>query len=219
MSRNPTAAKGARRHAPLEDDLVATGHLSTKAPKRKAGKGDEDSEDKFVDAKASRKILKIGQELADEEEERAQASRITTSTTNAAFNFESRFDDDEPDLRGETYDDDGEEAWGDADEEVVEEVDLAPEDLDTFKKFFPAGDEDPLLRTGGIWGKEGEDQEDEGPGTNLADLILEKIAAHEAQQAAQGKNVRFEGVGFGESAQREEDEFQMPPKVVEVYSK
>jgi essential nuclear protein 1 len=191
-------ARQARRHNPLEDDLLATGPLRTKPAKRKSGR-DEEDEDKFVDSKASRKILRIGQELAEEEAESQAVAK-----PNNAFDFESRFEDDED--QGATFDDD--EAWGDEDD-IVEEVELDPEDLETFSKFFPT-QEDPLLRQG--WGGTAND-EDEGPGTNLADLILEKIAAHEAAQAGQG------GVGQGMSGMAPEEDYELPPKVVEVYTK
>lgn len=51
---------------------------------------------------------------------------------------------------------------------------------------------------------------EEGEGTNLADLILEKIAAHEATQTGQPT---VQGGGPPEEA------IELPAKVVEVYSK
>lgn len=110
-----TGSRQPRRHNPLEDDLVATGPLRTKSNKRKAHKELDDGE-KFVDSKSSRKILKIGQELANEDIEETKAA-----TPNTAFDFESRFDD-ETSSESEAFQND-EEAWGDEDaEEVVEEV-------------------------------------------------------------------------------------------------
>ena len=50
----------------------------------------------------------------------------------------------------------------------------------------------------------------EEQGTNLADIILKKIAAHEAVQSGQPV---FQGEGFPEDA------VELPAKVVEVYSK
>jgi essential nuclear protein 1 len=102
---------------------------------------------------------------------------------------------------------DAAEDWGDEDE-IVEEIELDPEDLETYSKFFPA-QEDPLLRQG--WGGEADDDEG-GESTNLADLILEKIAAHEASQGGRGD------AQFMNGAVPDED-FEMPPKVVEVYTK
>lgn len=145
-----------------------------------------------MDSKASRKILKIGQELADEAEGENRVEKPDT-----AFDFESRFEDDEE----EPFED--AEAWGDEDEEV-EEIELAPDDLATFSKFFPT-EEDPLLRQG--WGGEAEDGE-EGQGTNLADLIMEKIAAHEAGQGEGPRNIPGPV-----------DDVEIPGKVVEVYTK
>jgi essential nuclear protein 1 len=186
-----------RRHNPLEDDLVATGPLRAKPSKRKS-RHEEGDEEKFVDSKASRKILKIGQELADEDEETEVVQK-----PNTAFDFESRFADEEE--SGGDFED--EEEWGDEDE-IVEEIELAPDDLDTFSKFFPTH-EDPLLRQG--WGGSAEDGEEE-QGTNLADLILEKIAAHEAAQAGRGGAMDTGGMVA-------EDDYELPPKVVEVYTK
>lgn len=110
-----TGSRQPRRHHPLEDDLVATGPLRTKSNKRKAHKDLDDGE-KFVDSKSSRKILKIGQELANEDSE-----QIRAAASNTAFNFESRLDN-EASSEEEAFQDD-EEAWGDEDaEEIVEEV-------------------------------------------------------------------------------------------------
>lgn len=71
-----------------------------------------------------------------------------------------------------------------------------------FDKFVPVH-EDPLLRSVKQVDKEGQK-------TNLADLILEKIAAHEAAQAGE---VVIQGGG------PLEDAIELPAKVVEVYSK
>jgi essential nuclear protein 1 len=192
-----TEARHLRRHNPLEDDLLATGPLRSKPTRRKSGKLDE-SEENFVDSRASRNILRIGQELADEEEETQRIPK-----PNTAFDFNSRLEDEDQDAG---YED--EEAWGDEDE-IVEEVELAPEDLETFSKFFPV-QEDPLLRQG--WGGAAEESDQE-QGTNLADLILAKIAAHEAAQESRNTTGQPRG---GEPI---DEEYELPPKVIEVYTK
>jgi essential nuclear protein 1 len=79
---------------------------------------------------------------------------------------------------------------------------LDPNDLDMFNKFLPTRD-DPILRPG-------EADEPDGEGINLTDLILEKIAAHEAAQAGQ-QVIHGGGVP--------EDAVELPAKVVDVYSK
>lgn len=190
-------ARQLRRHNPLGDDLLATGPLRSKPSKRKSGNQDE-SEENFVDSRASRNILRIGQELADEEEELQRIPK-----PNTAFDFNSRFEDEDQDAG---YED--EEAWGDEDQ-IVEEVELAPEDLETFSKFFPV-QEDPLLRQG--WGGAAEESGQE-QGTNLADLILAKIAAHEAAQ--EGPNTSGQPTDGGPI----DEDYELPPKVVEVYTK
>ena len=192
-----TTPRQSRRHNPLEADIVATGTLRNKAPKRKS-KDNEDNEDNFVDSKASRNILRIGQELIDEDAAASAPRRPPAESS--AFAFDSRFEDDEG---GEDGDFGDEEAWGDEDDEegIVEEIEV--DDLDTFNKFLPT-DEDPLLKHG--WpGQETGDQE--AKSTNLADLILAKIAAHES------------GADRGQEAEAFEGDYELPEKVVEVYAK
>lgn len=190
----PTAARGGRRHNPLEDDVLATGILRNKPTKRKS-KDVEESEDAFVDSKASKNILRIGRELMEEE----NAENPVTKPTVDNFGYDSRFGEEEEDHKG--YDE--EEAWGD-DDDMVEEVEVDPEDLDTYRKFMGDEEDDDLLKHG--WDLKGSG-EPQGESINLADLILEKIAAHEAAQAG-GGNVRAP-----------DDDYELPPKVVEVYTK
>lgn len=102
-----------RRHNPLSDDILATGPLRTTPKKRKARRH-EDGEDRFVDASSSRKILKIGQDLAEEEQEATEAAK-----PNPAFAFESRTDEHASEDDAAFQDDD---PWGDEVEDVVEEV-------------------------------------------------------------------------------------------------
>ena len=192
----PVAAdRQARRHNPLEHDLTAAGPLKTKSTKRKSLHRED--EERFVDSKASRKILRIGQELADEDEAENQVQK-----PNPAFDFESRFDF-EDEAQG-AFEDGDVEAWGDEEEEV-EFDELSPADQAMFAKFMPE-QEDQLLKTG--WG--GEAIEDEEGTTNLADLILEKIAEKEAMEAK---------LGDGQEPKPVDDDFEIPPKVVEVYTK
>ena len=105
--------KNARRHNPLSDDIVATGPLREKTKKRKTRT--EDGEDKFVDSGSSRKILKIGQDLLEEEQQ-----EHAVAVPNPAFAFESRFGEESDPDEDPRFDD--EEAWGNEDDEVVEEV-------------------------------------------------------------------------------------------------
>ncbi|RYO98713.1 hypothetical protein DL763_001974 [Monosporascus cannonballus] len=196
----PTSMRAERRHNPLEEDYLATGLLRNKAPKRKSRAGDEDSEGdnggRYIDSKASKQILKIGRELAEEND----VAPPRPPTGSNAFGFDSRFGAEEDDAEGGMED----EVWGDEDE-VVEEVEVEPEDLETFNKFLPT-DEDPLL-TNGWPGQAPAPQQEQGGGTNLADLILAKIAARES------------GQDQVENMQAVDDDYELPPKVVEVYTK
>ncbi|KAM0432815.1 hypothetical protein ACHAPT_004517 [Fusarium lateritium] len=191
----PSASRQTRRHNPLEDDITATGILKNKPSKRRSQGGDNEEEN-FVDDRASRTILRIGRELAEEENAGKAISKPTVDT----FGYDSRFDDEAED-ENKVYEDD--EAWGE-DDEVVEEVEVDPNDLDMYKKFMP-DEEDDLLKHGWDRQPSGEEQ---GDSINLADLILEKIAAHEAAQARRENNLG-----------PPDDEYELPPKVIEVYTK
>lgn len=76
--------------------------------------------------------------------------------------------------------------------------------MSLFDKFMPSTSADAVVQA------TTKDGTEEGEGTNLADLILEKIAAHEATQTGQPI---VQGGGPPEEA------IELPAKVVEVYSK
>ncbi|KAI1069896.1 snoRNA-binding rRNA-processing protein [Fusarium irregulare] len=192
----PTAARHPRRHNPLEDDITASGILKNK-PSKKRSKGSDNEEENFVDDRASRTILRIGRELAEEDN---AGKPVAAKPTIDNFGYDSRFGDEEEENK--VYDDD--EAWGEDDEEV-EEVEVDPNDLDMYRKFMP-DEEDDLLKHGWDLKPTGEEQ---GESVNLADLILEKIAAHEAAQERRENNL----------GPPDEDQYELPPKVIEVYTK
>jgi essential nuclear protein 1 len=81
----------------------------------------------------------------------------------------------------------------------MKEIDAS--DLEAFHKFIPLAFDDPILRPG-------ENPPEEGQTTNLADLILAKIAEHEAA----------EGGRSDEPQKLEEEDVQLPPMAVEVYT-
>ncbi|KAF2743385.1 Bystin-domain-containing protein [Sporormia fimetaria CBS 119925] len=191
----PANAREAQRHNPLAEEYVPSHPFKQKAPKRQKRTREEGDEENYVDSKASRKILEIGRELAEEEEQQNQARRPPVA--NPAFDFDSRLgedaNDEEPTAQ---YDDEG---WGDEQEEV-EEIEIDPNDLATFNKFNPT-DDNPI-----VW--PGQETQPSGPGTDLAALILEKIAAHEAENPSQAEDMGHP-----------DDAMELPAKVVEVYSK
>jgi essential nuclear protein 1 len=193
-----------RRHNPLEDDLLATGVLKNREgrPSKRADRKQAE-EQAYVDAKSSRKILAMSRDLIDEEE--AQSGANTGASAASAFDF------DPSRLEGGSEQDEeefaNEEAWGD-EEDVVEEVEVDAADLETFNQFVtPTMNDDPLL-THGWDGKPGDGAEEQGPGTNLADLILAKIAEKEAMQG--GRQEDYNPV---------EEDYELPPKVIEVFTK
>ncbi|KAF2462098.1 Bystin-domain-containing protein [Lineolata rhizophorae] len=218
--RASTAAVGAtRRHNPLADDYIpnrAHKPARQKQLRRKSAGGrdaDEDGlqRDAYVDSKASKRILRIGREMVEEDEVEAEGAEGRRRAFEFGFGREDADVGEEDDQRWEGGEED-EEAWGS--EEEVEEVEVDPADLATFNRFNPSFD-DPLLRGAGLGGPTDDGQENAAAGgaaggTDLAALILEKIAAHEAMAEM---NAEDTGV------QREPEEAEIPPKVVEVYTK
>jgi essential nuclear protein 1 len=195
----PVGERQGRRHNPLEADILGgTGILRSDKKSKKTK--EEKEEDHFVNSKHSARILQLGQELADEDDDQNKAA---VESRKSAFDVDSRFVD------GDERDDgrfDDEEAWGEEEEIELEGAEIAPEDLAMFNKFLTA-DEDPLLKHG--WDRKPADGEEQQGGTNLADLIMEKIQAFEA-----GGGAQQERGGIEDSP--EED---LHPKVIEVYAK
>jgi essential nuclear protein 1 len=198
----PKAPKspGARdqRHNPLAEEYAPSDPWKQKSAKRqKRNKDDKEDEEKFIDSKSSRKILDIGRELAEEDERQSQVRR--PEAANPAFDFETRMGEDSVVIEEvEQFEDDDDEAWGEDDE--VEEVEIDADDLAAWNKFIPT-DDNPI-----VW--PGEEAQSSGPGTDLAALILEKIAAHEASG---GEVQPREILGGGDA----EDAVELPAKVVE----
>lgn len=200
------------KHNPLSEDYSPSGPLKpAKASKKRKSGQSEDGQD-YVKSKQSARILGLGKEL-EEEDENERSSKVI-KPANADFSFKRDFglenlEDGEEGGVEVGEDDDNEEAWG-SDEEV-EEIEVDPNDLDMFNKFNPSFDPATLLEP-----KSTDDDEAQGPGTNLADLILEKIAAHEAQQrggltpATAPQQIH----GGGDP----DDAVELPAKVVEVYT-
>lgn len=200
---------------------MSAGHLRTQSSKKGKSKSrsgeDEEDGNRFVDSKMSGKILQIGQELADED---AAEGNIGTedagAKSNPAFDFESRFDDGDVQSDDEEGPQDG--PWEDEEVEQIvcpsktalrwitanEAQEVDPNDLDMFHKFVPRDEEDPIFHPN--------ESNESGQGTNLADLILEKIAEHEAKQSG-------EGGPFVQGGGPPEDAVQLPAKAVEVYEK
>lgn len=206
-----------RRHNPLEDDIsIAGGRLRTKSitGKRKSRSDDNSQGDGYIDARSSRKILAIAQDLADEDaaDRRTTAKAITSPST--AFGFDSRFTGEDEDQDDRKYEDEDE--WVPEEEGGVSvEDDMDPEDLAAFKKFLDK-DEDfadftptmAKLSTGiramdsSTLSPPGDDAELEGQSTNLTELILQRIAEKEALDAAR--------------AAGQEPAFIPPPGAVEI---
>lgn len=136
MPKATTPKSPGRRHNPLADDVLTTGHMRTQPSKKSKRRETQQSQDdgghageRFVDAKMSRKILQMGQELAEEDSQgRVQPQ---SSTGNTAFDAR---DDDEEEFSDGMSDGGNMEEWADEDEEEVEEVEVVWMD----PSFFPS---------------------------------------------------------------------------------
>lgn len=187
-----------QRHNPLAEEYAPSDPFKSKPAKRqKRTKDDAVEGQSFVDSKSSRKILEIGRELEEEDERENQVRR--PKEANPAFDFESRMGEDDVVVEEVEQFPDDEDAWGEDDEEV-EEVEIDADDLAAWNKFIPT-DENPI-----VW--PGEEAQPSRPGTDLAALILEKIAAHEAG----GGEVQHPEIQGGGAP---EDAIELPAKVVE----
>lgn len=220
-----TRPPATRRHNPLVEDIsTSAGLLRTKSStgKRKSRSDEDVSGDGYIDAPSSRKILAIAQELADEDDEERKAVAKAV-TPNPAFAIDSRFRDEEDDPEGgKTAADEDEEDWMPDEDVVVDDID--PEDMAVYNRFLPEGGEfadfAPSIASLSTIDRRKDSKEElevtegEGETTNLADLILQRIAEKEARTAAQssGRPV-IHGGG------PPEDAVEIPANVAEVFEK
>ncbi|KAK5736231.1 snoRNA-binding rRNA-processing protein [Elasticomyces elasticus] len=209
-ARSNSVARQDRRHNPLSEEYAPSTLKQKSSKKRKQSQTESTTQEGgYVDSKASRRILDLGQDLTAEDDAERLAKR--PATTNSVFDggFAAPRDvvsDDEGGVGvGGEYDE--EEAWGS--EEEVEEVEVDPGDLEAFNRFNPSFDPATLLQPPP---DEADGDVEEGPPTNLADLILEKIAAHEAQSGPTPSTPFVHGGGSMQDA------VELPAKVVEVYT-
>ena len=209
-----------KHHTTLEHDISTQGgRLRTKSitGKRKSRSDERADGDGYIDAQSSRKILAIAQDLAEED---VQDRKIVAKaiSTNPAFDFDSRQEEDDTENGGTHYDD--EDDWLPEDEEQVEDVD--PEDMAVYSKFLPDGAEFAdfapslanLSTSGHANGALPEDDIEEGQTTNLTELILQRIAEKEAMQdlGTSGPPERFMGGGALEDA------VEIPLRVVQTFT-
>lgn len=107
-------SRSTRGRVPLADEIAAVGPLKNRTKKRKPTIDNE--ADNYVDSRSSRKILKIAQDLADDED---RAAKEGISLPSTAFDIESRtLDVENADLGEEGEGSDG---WGEEDNEAVED--------------------------------------------------------------------------------------------------
>ncbi|EPS38084.1 hypothetical protein H072_8186 [Dactylellina haptotyla CBS 200.50] len=193
LTKSPASRQA--RHNPLYEDLTAAKTATSKPArqKRKVSKDARNDEDGFVDPNLSRKIL----QLAREQQNELHDERHSTNTTKPAvdnFLIPQQGVGDWEDESDNDDDDDDDGRYQDeyGPDDVADEVRVNEEDEELFNKFLPSTTERPSV--------------------SLADKILEKIAQHENSMLAQGG--RDSGMNVDE-----EERAELPPKVIEVYTK
>jgi essential nuclear protein 1 len=228
-SISTTSRTTSRRHNPLADDLSPIAHLRKKSTTPTTGKRKsrsfEENGDGYIDARSSRKILAIAQDLAEEDAAERGKGR-NAAAQNPAFDFDSR-------IRVDVVcdEEDGQDAYGESDEgdwmqdEDVEEEDIDPGDLAIYNKFLPQGDQiagfapslAALSTNGRSKGQDVEETQDAQNNneqtTNLADLILQRIAEKEALDQ------RRSNLHQNPNENAPPSPSEVPPKVVEVFTK
>ncbi|PPJ58711.1 hypothetical protein CBER1_03977 [Cercospora berteroae] len=211
-ARPTSSSRQERRHNPLSEEYSPTAPLKQKTSKKRKSTHEGNSQEGYVDSKSSRRILDLGQDLADEDEAERQAHRPPVA--NPAFTFRDEEGEDE-EGGAEIGDYDQEEAWASEDEEV-EEVEIDPEDNETWNRLMGGG-VDPSKLFDGPGDGEDDDENGEPKGPDyLSNLILEKIAAHEAaQQGSHGQGQEPQRIQGGGAP---EDAVELDAKVVEVYT-
>ena len=103
-----------RGRLPLADEIAAIGPLKNRTKKRKSVS--EHEGDSFVDSRSSRKILKIAQDLAEDEGKAASEDFLTS---NPVFEIESRILNAENE---DPWDDQESKVWEDEEYEGIAEA-------------------------------------------------------------------------------------------------
>lgn len=196
----------------LSEDLRPRRKLSTGKRKRPGADHDDDA---FIDGPSSRKILAIAQDLADEEAASNPTTRIIPASD--AFPTDAFA---EPLSNTNGADSDPDESDWIPDEDVAEE-DVNPSDLAVYNQFMQGERETSVIPewpdlTTEVPGKPpaetesiaAEDANPDGP-TNLADLILQRIADREISRQRTNPETGEDSIGADE----------IPPKVIEVFTK
>jgi essential nuclear protein 1 len=224
-----------RRHNPLAEDLSPTVkppvHSATSTNRKRKSRTFEETGDGYIDALSSRKILTIAKDLDEADAVEGGRSAVPV-VPNAAFGFNSRsaaaISADEQNILEGDGADDVDADWM-PDEDLVEE-DVDPSDLSVYRRFLPqpvhmqnfVPSLAVLSTTDSKEVQEGLDARNpvQNPtiasneqSTNLADLILQRIAEKEATD--QGKSKLQDNI-INKDRDTSSD---IPPRVVEVYTK
>ncbi|KAK6341696.1 snoRNA-binding rRNA-processing protein [Orbilia brochopaga] len=177
------------RHNPLYEDL-AVSKTATSKPTRQKRKASKDARSN-EDGFVDPALSRKILQLAREQQDEFEEGKKSKSSKQAVDNFLIPHHQSVGEWEDESDDDDDEYQDEYGDDEVVEEVMVNEEDEELFNKYLPTTSE--------------------GPTISLADKILEKIAHHESHlQLKEGR---------GGMDMDEEEQFELPPKLIEIYTK
>ncbi|KAK6532247.1 snoRNA-binding rRNA-processing protein [Arthrobotrys megalospora] len=177
------------RHNPLYEDLTASKTVSSN-PHRQKRKASKDARNDGDEGFVDPMLSRKILQLAKEQQDELEAEKPTKNGKPAVDNFLI------PHQGVGEWEDESDEEDDDqyqdeyGGDDVAEEVRVNEEDEELFNKFLPSTSERPAI--------------------SLADKILEKIAQHESSLQAKG--------GHG-GMDIDEERAELPPKVIEVYTK
>ncbi|KAK6501111.1 snoRNA-binding rRNA-processing protein [Arthrobotrys musiformis] len=191
MPKDTTKSQSNRqaRHNPLYEDLTASKTASSK-PTRQKRKASKDGRNDTDEGFVDPMLSRKILQLAREQQDELEGEKPTKNGKPPVDNFLIPHQG-VGEWEDESDEDDDDQYQDEyGDDEVVEEVRVNEEDEELFNKFLPSTSERPAI--------------------SLADKILEKIAQHESSLHAKGSHGGMD---------IDEERAELPPKVIEVYTK
>ncbi|KAF3310708.1 snoRNA-binding rRNA-processing protein [Orbilia oligospora] len=177
------------RHNPLYEDLTVSKTVSSK-PTREKRRASKDARKSSDEGFVDSTLSRKILQLAKEQQDELEEEKPSQSGKSVVDNFLIPHQG-VGEWEDESDDEDDDQYQDEyGDDDVAEEVRVNEEDEELFNKFLPSTSERPAV--------------------SLADKILEKIAQHENSLQAKGGQTGMD---------IDEERAELPPKVIEVYTK
>ncbi|KAF3162891.1 snoRNA-binding rRNA-processing protein [Orbilia oligospora] len=177
------------RHNPLYEDLTVSKTVSSK-PTREKRRASKDARKSSDEGFVDSMLSRKILQLAKEQQDELEEEKPSQNGKSVVDNFLIPHQG-VGEWEDESDDEDDDQYQDEyGDDDVVEEVRVNEEDEELFNKFLPSTSERPAV--------------------SLADKILEKIAQHESSLQAKGGQTGMD---------IDEERAELPPKVIEVYTK